>query len=120
MTINSPMMGMRSATTSVDYSPIVVPSWRDVAEDSEFIRKILAWKWPAQIPYHLVFSYQPGESGDGVVALGSQIPIGLQQEAARVYGFQATHAGILGDPVFLAHFESVISLASHTVATSAR
>ena len=108
MTINSPMAGMSSAKSGVQYSPIVVPSWRDVAEDSDFIQKIIAWTWPVDIPYHLVFSYESGEGSDGVVSLESQIPLKLQAEAERIYGFNSSHAGVLQNRKFITTFNTIL------------
>lgn len=108
MTINSPMGGMASAASGVDLSPVVVPAWRDLATGSEFLQDLHAWTWPRQIPYHLVFSYQPGNDDDGVVALESQIPLKLQSEAVRLYGFRNTHVGTLSDPSFIALFEGIL------------
>jgi len=108
MTINSPMKGIGSAKSGVKYSPIVVPSWHDVAKDSEFIQKISAWTWPADIPYHLIFSYESGEGSDGVVSLESQIPFKLQVEAEKVYGFNISHAGILKDRQFITMFNTIL------------
>ncbi len=109
MTINSPMLGMNSAAIGVQFSPIVVPSWRDVAPKSEFVKVLNAWPWPPHIPYHLVFSYEPGSGSDGVVPLESQIPMSLQDESARIYGFKGTHAGVLNDADFLRHFGNVMA-----------
>lgn len=113
MTINSPMMGMASAASGVRYSPILVPSWRDVATGSAFIKEIHAWGWPKGLPYHLVFSYEHGEGDDGVVDLESQIPLKLQSEATRIYGFNNTHAGILRDKEFIARFQRILRKSLH-------
>jgi pimeloyl-ACP methyl ester carboxylesterase len=109
MTVNSPMAGMKSAASGVNNSPLVVPAWRDVAENSDFLLDLHAWAWPADIPYHLVFSYKTGGSDDGTVSLQSQIPLKLQVEAVRVYGFNDTHAGILNDPAFLELFHAILA-----------
>jgi hypothetical protein len=37
MTINSPMLGMNSAAMGVQFSPVVVPSWRDVARNRQLV-----------------------------------------------------------------------------------
>ena len=105
MTVNSPMDGMASAASGVDLSPVVVPAWRDVATGSAFLEKLHGTTWPKQIPYHLVFSFQPGEGGDGVVSIESQIPRKLQRDAVRMYGFANTHVGTLDDPAFIEVFE---------------
>ncbi|NOQ70290.1 MAG: alpha/beta fold hydrolase [Gammaproteobacteria bacterium] len=108
MTINSPMMGIESARSGVKYSPILVPSWRDVAAGSEFIRAIHEWGWPKGLPYHLVFSYMSGNGDDGVVNLESQIPLKLQLEATRIYGFNNSHVGILKDKDFIGQFNKIL------------
>jgi len=102
MTINTPLGGMPEAGSGVAYSPLVVPSWRDVAAGSAFLQKLDATPWPAGLPWTLVFSYQQGKGSDGVVALESQLPLARQFEASRIIGFRATHAGILRDAAYLA------------------
>lgn len=109
MTINSPMDGMASAEFGAKSSPIVVPSWRDIAKNSEFLDNIRNWPWPGKLPYHLVFSYQSGEGDDGVVDLESQIPLALQTEATRLYGFNAGHATILKNPLFIREFQNIMN-----------
>jgi len=101
ITINSPLEGMASATSGVKHSPIVVQSWRDVAEGSDFLADLHAWGWPDTITYHLVFSHLPGEASDGIVPLESQLPMDLQKEAVKIYGFINEHTGTLSDPEFL-------------------
>jgi pimeloyl-ACP methyl ester carboxylesterase len=109
MTVNSPMSGMKSAVSGVKNSPIVVPAWRDVATDSAFLQDLNAWEWPDEVPYHLVFSYETGGSHDGVVHLQSQIPLKLQSEALRMYGFNNSHAGTLNDAAFLERFHMILA-----------
>lgn len=108
MTVNSPMAGMPSAGSGVAHSPIVVPSWRDVAPGSDFLNDIHTWVWPNNIPYYLIFSYEDGEDDDGVVKLNSQIPFKLQSEAERIYGFNNNHVGTLNDKGFLELFNSIL------------
>jgi len=109
MTANSPMQGLKSAKNGVNYFPIVIPAWRDVAYQSEFVKSLHDWSWPTDIPYHLVFSHLPGETGDGVVELESQIPRSLQQEATGVYGFQAEHTGLLREQEFVTLFNELMT-----------
>lgn len=108
MTVNSPMNGMKSAISGVKNSPIVVPSWRDVAIDSAFLQDLYKWEWPDEVSYHLVFSYKTGSSDDGVVQLQSQIPLKLQSEAVRMHGLNNTHAGTLYDTDFLELFNAAL------------
>lgn len=100
MTVNSPMNGMTAASAGVEHSPVIVPSWRDVAPGSEFLQGILSWDWPKEIEYHLVVSYLDGESGDGVVSLQSQAQLRLQSEATRIYILNNAHAQTFKDKDF--------------------
>lgn len=108
MTVNSPMDGIPSASSGVKYSPVVVPSWRDVEPGSAFLKDIHVWKWPQEIPYYLVFSYADRQNGDGVVPLSSQVPLNLQTEAKQVYGFNNDHVGTLSDEEFLVLFNRIL------------
>ncbi len=108
MTINSPQMGMDSAISGVKWSPIVIPVWRDMASNSEFIKDLHKWTLPKTIPYYLIFSFSPGEEGDGVVPMKSQLTAKLQAEAFDVYGFNATHTDLLKEKRFIKHFNKVM------------
>lgn len=108
MTINSPLYGMDSAASGVKSSPIVVPAWRDVASGSDFVKRVHAWDWPESIPYHLVCSFLPDESNDGVVPLKSQISLELQDEASEIYVFNMQHAEILQESAFIERFNAVL------------
>ncbi len=108
MTVNSPMAGMAAAAAGVNHSPIVVPSWRDVTPDSEFLKGINDWNWPEEIPYHLVTSYLDSESGDGVVPLQSQAQWKLQTEATRIYIFNEEHTRIINNKKFHALLNNLL------------
>lgn len=109
MTINSPLYGMKSATSGVEASPIVIASWRDLATGSDYIKKVHNWQVPNNTAYHLVFSYLSGEEGDGVVPISSQLSLSLQEEATQIYGFQVQHAQILMDDDFIKHFNKILA-----------
>jgi hypothetical protein len=53
---------------------------------------------PAGTAYHLIFTFLPGESGDGTISLVSQLRREAQEDAVRLYGFEQSHRGILEDP----------------------
>lgn len=109
VTINSPLYGMDSAASGVANSPIVIPSWRDVASGSDYVKRMHQWTMPQSLPYHLIFSYQADEEGDGVVPIKSQLSLSLQDEAIKIYGFNAQHAGILSDKEFIKRLHKIIS-----------
>lgn len=110
VTINSPLYGMESAANGVKNSPIVIQAWIDVARDSAYVKRVHRWPWPDTIPYHLVFSYLPGEDGDGVVPLNSQLSPSLQREATQIHGFEAQHADILKQPVFMEKLNDILAV----------
>jgi len=110
VTINSPLYGMESAASGVKSSPIVIASWRDLATGSDYIKAAHQWKIPETLPYHLFFSYLAGEEGDGVVPLSSQLSLSLQEEATKIYGSQASHAGILAKPDFIERLTKIMLL----------
>ncbi|HEX7374931.1 MAG TPA: alpha/beta fold hydrolase [Steroidobacteraceae bacterium] len=112
VTINSPMSGMESASTGVQYSPIVIPSWQDVATGSPFLTDLDAHAWPPGVAYHLVFSYDGEKNGDGTVALASEIPLSLQTQATRLHGYAGTHVGTLSEPDFLSQLRNLLTAAA--------
>ena len=107
-TVNSPMLGMDSANSGVKYSPIIVPSWRDVASGSDFIDDLMQWDLPSDIQYYLYFTYETGNGDDGVVPLESQLPQKLQDEATRVVGLNGSHASVLSTTQFTRQFNQML------------
>jgi pimeloyl-ACP methyl ester carboxylesterase len=116
VTINSPLGGMDSAAAGVKSSPIVVPVWRDMASDGEYVERVTAWQWPRSVPYHLIFSYLPGEPGDGVIPLTSQLSLSLQEQAVAIHGFQGEHTAVLADPELVRRLAALLE--SHLTASS--
>jgi pimeloyl-ACP methyl ester carboxylesterase len=64
VSISTPWGGMRSAESGVEKSPYVVPSWRDVASDSDFLSGLffadpgtnsLRRDLPARAPFYMMF-----------------------------------------------------------------
>ena len=109
VTVNTPLGGMESAAMGVKNSPIVLPVWRDLDPDSKFLHDLSAWFFPEDIPYYLFFSYMSGSGDDGIVPLQSQIPYKIQQNAAKIYGFNNTHLGTLKDGIFLNLFNAILA-----------
>lgn len=108
ITINSPMYGLDSAARGVEESPIVIASWRDLASNSDYVKSLHQWTMPESIPYHLFFTYLPGEDGDGNVPMSSQLSVSLQNEAKKIYATQGSHTGVLKDDKFIKRLIKVI------------
>ncbi|MCB9599775.1 MAG: alpha/beta fold hydrolase [Sandaracinus sp.] len=94
-TIATPFGGIGSAAFGVSWSPAVAPAWRDLAPESTFLHEVFARPGPDAVARDLVFLFEPGESGDGVVPLQSQLRAEAQREAERRRGFPFEHAAAL-------------------------
>ena len=100
VTISTPWGGHQAAAMGVARAPAVVPSWRDVVPDSEFIKGLYDHKLPDTIPYYLLFSYsgrsnRMDENNDGAVTLESQLDYRVQRRARAIYGFDENHVKVL-------------------------
>ena len=116
LSLSTPYGGDDEALAWLDRMPVVVPVWRDVATNSDFLRQLVRKPFPAGLPFHLFFTFKDpstfkmGESSDGVVALRSQLEPRVQDMATRLHGFNETHGGLLsskeGRDVFLRLLEA--------------
>jgi pimeloyl-ACP methyl ester carboxylesterase len=106
VTISTPWSGHAGAGFGARFAPVVVDSWIDLASDSSYIASLFVGsaaqprKLPASTQHHLIFTYgrgwaSLGASDDEVVTLASQLNRSAQEQAQRIYGFDATHAEIL-------------------------
>lgn len=110
--ISSPFGGVESAQSGIDYAPVVMPAWRDLAPNSEFIEKLFTDRYTDRFtghreefnrpPHQLVFGYKVSgiinkKSSDGVISLDSQLIDNAQQQAERVYGLNEDHVSILAN-----------------------
>lgn len=103
VTIASPLGGHPAAAMS-SQGPLVLPSWRDVNPESDFLRGLWRKKLPDGLEYDLIYAYgnervvKLGENSDGVVPLSSQLCSRAQDESTAQYGYNDTHSGILRNP----------------------
>jgi pimeloyl-ACP methyl ester carboxylesterase len=108
ITISTPWNGHAGAAFGARFAPLVVPAWLDLAQGSAYLEALFAdrsgrpRRWPDAVCHHLIFTYgrrwtSLGVSGDEVVTVASQLSRPAQAQAARIYGFNTTHAQILSD-----------------------
>ena len=102
VTISTPWGGHKGAETGVKTAPVVVHVWRDMAPGSEYQKAVFARSLPAGTSHHLLFTYNRkstsfGESDDQGVTVASQLLPAAQRGAARIYGFDDSHVGVLRD-----------------------
>jgi len=97
ISFNSPYGGVEAAKKAVESAPAVLPAWRDVATGSPFLERLYQGPATREIPFHLFFGYETGDSSDGTITLQSQLEHRIQFAAHKTYGFNASHVGILND-----------------------
>jgi len=105
VSISTPWQGHAAAETGVRRSPVVLPSWRDMAPSSVFIRTLFETPLSATVEFHLFFGFEgnrrfrsTGGINDGVVSVASQLAPEAQRDARRLYGFASNHTDILRSP----------------------
>ena len=104
VTVSTPWEGSALARHAVDRSPVVAPSWYDVAPGSPFLRSLLDVELPATLPHDLLYSYAGNsrlmyrEPNDGSVVIASQLFPRALSRARTVRGFEESHTSILRNP----------------------
>lgn len=97
ISLNAPYGGIESAKKAIESAPAVLAAWRDVAPGSAFLEKLYQGSAPRKMPFYLFFGYETGSSSDGTITLQSQLTQKVQFTAHKIYGFNASHVGILND-----------------------
>jgi pimeloyl-ACP methyl ester carboxylesterase len=113
LTISTPWGGHRAAAQGVKYAPAVVPSWRDMAPDSDFLAHLYRRPLPPEVPYYLFFSYggrsgMMDENNDGAVTLESQLDYRVQRPAKALFGFDDDHVKVLYSEDMIAVFNTIL------------
>ena len=109
ITIASPFGGHSDAASGVKNAPMVLPSWRDLDPNGQFIGKLFRKPLPASVHHQLLYTYanpakfKTKENSDGVVALHSQLHPVAQIQSSKNIGFNSSHTGILNDRVAIDH-----------------
>ncbi len=109
ISFDSPYGGVESAKKAVENAPTVLAAWRDVAPGSPFLSRLYEGSAAGEIPFHLFFGYNTGDSGDGTITLQSQLEHRIQFSARKTHGFNASHVGILNDEQARQQFYRVLA-----------
>jgi pimeloyl-ACP methyl ester carboxylesterase len=114
VSISTPWGGEARAKTGVDNSPAVIPSWKDVVPDSEFIKRVFATKIDPSIRYYLFFGHKGGgslfrQNNDNTVTLESMLDLRAQADALKVSGLNEDHVSILSSPEMMTQFKAVLA-----------
>jgi pimeloyl-ACP methyl ester carboxylesterase len=114
VSISTPWGGEQRAKTGVEKSPVVIPSWKDMEPDSEFIKQNFTVKIPPSIHYYLFFGHKGGgslfrQNNDNTVTLESMLDLRAQADALKVTGLNEDHVSILSSPEMMAQFKAVLA-----------
>ncbi|BCL77377.1 hypothetical protein JHS3_31130 [Jeongeupia sp. HS-3] len=119
VTLSTPWGGNVMAQLGAERAPVPIPSWQDLAPESDFLRGLFGAALPDTVPHQLFFGYRGGSmliqgNSDGTIALSSQLALPAQQGAVRVVGFDETHSSILTS---LAVADELNRVLEHAIAT---
>lgn len=85
------------------YGLLVLPAWRDLNPENEFIQTLYRKPLPKLLSHHLLYAFdnvktiKVGENSDGIVPLSSQLHLPAQRQSDKQFGFKSTHTGILSN-----------------------
>jgi len=108
ISLATPFGGHPSARSTGDTSMMILPSWRDLNPDSEFIQQLYRNPLPGNVTHHLYYAFSNkdhiklGDNSDGVVPLSSQLRAEAQQQSSSQLGLDVNHTSILTDPAAIA------------------
>ena len=114
VTFSSPWGGNEWAGVGAQLIPHPPGPWIDLAPNSAFLASLR--ELPPGVPHYVFFGYRRSpsllttESSDGAITLESQIPEWVQRQAARSWGYDADHVGILSNPLALDRLISLLAL----------
>lgn len=116
VSISTPWGGESWAKIGAQNPLAVVPSWKDMAPDSDFIRTVFATKIPETIRYYLFFGHKGGgsifrQNNDNTVTLESMLDPRAQADALKVTGFNEDHISIINSAEVLARFQAIAATA---------
>jgi len=114
VSLSTPWGGETMAKTGVENSPAVIPSWKDMEPESDYIRKVFAKKLPETMRYYLFFGHKGGgsffrQNNDNTVTLESMLDPRAQADALKVVGFNEDHLGILNSAEVIARYRAIVA-----------
>ncbi|MRS02348.1 hypothetical protein EG832_03840, partial [bacterium] len=110
----TPYGGVESAESLGLRAPVIVPSWVDLAVNSDYMKTLYQRDTLAPTKFHLFFGYgnshlvRLGANDDGVISLKSQLDPRAQNEAVRIHGFNETHSEMLLNKDVVAEFTALL------------
>jgi pimeloyl-ACP methyl ester carboxylesterase len=113
VSISTPWNGHNTAAKGAKQAPVAIPSWHDMAPESEFIRTIYKRELPAGVKFYLFFSFRGNcslfmKNNDGTVELESELDYRAQKDAHRIFGFNEDHDSILSSQKVIGQYNQIL------------
>jgi pimeloyl-ACP methyl ester carboxylesterase len=115
ISISTPWAGHEAAEMGVKHLRFPVPSWRDMSQNSSYLKDVAEHPLPKSTRHDLIFGYKSAggfgmpDDNDGVVGVESQLSLPVQQRAASVFGLHQEHMEILKSPVVMERIEQYLA-----------
>ena len=114
ISLATPWGGDSMAEYGVEQSPLVIPSWRDMQPNSDFIKSLYAVKLPETTRFYMFYGYKgssmPFQSNDdGTIDLSSLLDYRSQSEAKKVFAFNENHVSILSSLEAIQQYNSLLN-----------
>ncbi len=115
LTLASPFGGMKSAAKGVARAPLVVPAWRDLDPDSDFINGLSRQPLPGAAEHRVVFcglsdkDVTRRSGSDGIVPVSSQLSEAARAGASAIEGMRSAHAAVLSEPAAVERIADLIA-----------
>jgi len=114
VSISTPWAGHGAATAGLKYAPVVIPVWKDVSPDSQFISDLFSNTIQDVASYYLLFGYKGSSiftdgNSDGVVSIDSELRKEAQENAKIIRGYNEDHKSILMNSDVSSFLSSILS-----------
>jgi len=112
ISLASPYGGDVKASDGVKNAPYVLPAWRSIADDGDFIKNLYRKELSEYETFKLIFAYnnyEKGPSGDSRIPLRKQLRFEAQEEASELHGFNEDHVSILKSKKTAAYIDVLLN-----------
>lgn len=114
LSISTPWGGDKLAEYGMQQSPVVVPCWRDLQPDGDFLKSLYSRRMPEDIDFYIFFGHKGNRNpfrsnNDGIISLASLLDLRSQSDAKMVFGFNEDHDSILSGNEVLRKYNTVLN-----------
>ncbi|WPD23437.1 MAG: alpha/beta hydrolase [Candidatus Electrothrix scaldis] len=114
ISLATPWGGDKMAEYGVEQSPAVIPSWRDMQPEGNFITSLYRKKMPEQVRFYMFYGHQGtrnpfSSNNDGTIALSSLLDSRPQAEAQMNYAFNEDHTSIISSKEVVEQYNTILN-----------